>query len=110
MSSSSTVGNMGNGAILLHMYVEPVLIEVLSDHLARPDDTVLLGEFSLRKELAVTLKLVASYQVLNIIPTHSLVGFLAVMQLLPRQLVQPLLSLVARLRGHARNNERHCEW
>lgn len=39
--------------------------------------------------------------------THSLVGLLAIVQLLAGQLVHPLLRLVARLMGNAGNNERH---
>lgn len=48
---------MRYGAILRHVYVQPILDKIPSHHLAGLDDAVLLREFSLGKELAVSLQL-----------------------------------------------------
>lgn len=46
------VGDVGDGAVLLEVDVEPVRLEILSDHHARLDDAGLLGKVSLAKGLA----------------------------------------------------------
>ena len=42
---------MGDGVILAHVDVQPVLFEVLGDYLARLDDATFLGEIFLAEEL-----------------------------------------------------------
>lgn len=48
---SLAVGDVGDGAILLHMHVQTILHKVLGNHLAGLDDPVLLREFLLGEEL-----------------------------------------------------------
>lgn len=47
----SAVSHMRNGTVFLYVNVEAVRVEVLCHHLARLDDAVALGEFSLCEEL-----------------------------------------------------------
>lgn len=47
------MSDMRDSAILCHVYVQPVFDEILSHHLARLNDAVLLWKFSLGKELTV---------------------------------------------------------
>lgn len=74
-----------DGSILLHMNVQPVLLEVLGHHLARRDDTVLLWQIGLCKCRFVV----------------------AVTNLLSYELVGPFLVLASVGAGDTRDYERH---
>lgn len=93
--------NVGHIAIVVDVDVEAVLPEVLGDHHAGLDDARLLGQVLFAEELrwsAIALHLETWGS------SYRLAGF-GVVQLLPHELVLPLLVLV--LRQHGAVDERH---
>lgn len=104
------MGDVGDGAVVPGMYIEPVRDEVLSHDPARRDDPVQLGQIALRKRLLqyrISARPGLEYCGMRTGVTYNLVGGLVVGDLLADQLVAPLLCLVVRLVGNSWHDERH---
>jgi hypothetical protein len=98
-----------NGAVLVEVDVEPVLLKVLGHHHAGLDDARLFWQVSLAEGL-VSPKSASIFSVGGIaVSTHRLVAVL-LRQLLADELVGPLVRLVvARVAHESRYDERHFD-